>query len=86
MKKAIVGVIGMLLLAGCTRVPAQNINPALHPYLARAQNLCADAFQRIEAAQQANEFDLGGHAQRAKDLLVQVNDELKQAALASNHR
>jgi hypothetical protein len=37
-------------------------------------------------AQQANEFDLGGHAQKAKDLLVQAADELKEAAQTANHR
>jgi hypothetical protein len=34
--------------------------------------------------QQANEFDLNGHAQKAKDLLDQVNRELKEAAETSN--
>jgi hypothetical protein len=38
------------------------------------------------AAQEANEWDLQGHAQRAKNLLDQVNNELKQAAEASNRR
>ena len=32
------------------------------------------------------EPDLGGHAQKAKDLLDQVNVELKAAAEAANHR
>ena len=34
--------------------------------------------------EKANEWDLGGHAQKAKDLLEQVNQELKQAAETSN--
>jgi len=64
--------------------PAQNINPNRHPNLAAAQRLSAQAFEKIVAAQQANEWDLNGHAQKAKDLLDQVNHELKQAAEASN--
>lgn len=55
-----------------------------HPNLAAAQRLTQQAYERIVAAQQANEFDLGGHAQRAKDLLDRANNELKEAAEASN--
>ena len=39
---------------------------------------------RGNAAQQANEWDMQGHAQKAKDLLDQVNNELKAAAQAAN--
>jgi hypothetical protein len=85
-RRAIAGVVCIILLTSCAcaSAPAQNVSAARHPNLAAAQRLCGDAFQRINSAQQANEFDLGGHAQRAKDLLVQAADELKQAALASN--
>jgi hypothetical protein len=86
MKKMIAGSITLLLLAGCApaRVPAQNVDPGRHPNLAAAQRLCAEAFDKINAAQQANEWDMGGHAKKAKDLLVQASDEIKQAALAAN--
>lgn len=63
--------------------PERNIGRR-HPNLAAAQRFCQQAFDRTVAAQQANEFDLGGHAQRAKDLLDRANNELKQAAEASN--
>ena len=36
--------------------------------------------------QRTNEFDLGGHARRAKELLVEASEEIKQAALAANGR
>jgi len=39
---------------------------------------------RKQLAQEANEFDLGGHAAKAKALLEQVNNELKLAAQQSN--
>jgi len=64
--------------------PVKNISPKKHPNLAAAQRLSAQAYAKIVAAQKANEWDLGGHAQKAKDLLEQVNQELKQAAEASN--
>lgn len=55
-----------------------------HPNLAAAQKLAAQAFAKLEAAQKANEYDLGGHAQKAKDLLKQVNAEIKLAAEAAD--
>ena len=66
--------------------PAKNINPARHPNLAAAQRLSRQAYEKIVAAQEANEWDLQGHAQKAKNLLDEVNNELKQAAEASNRR
>jgi hypothetical protein len=64
--------------------PAKNVNPNRHPNLAAAQRLTAQAFEKITAAQQANEWDMEGHAAKAKDLLDQANKELKQAAEAAN--
>lgn len=66
--------------------PAQNVNPNRHPNIAAAQRLTEQAFQRITMAQQANEFDMNGHAQRAKELLDQADRELKMAAEAANVR
>jgi hypothetical protein len=43
------------------------------------------AYERIVAAQQANEWDMGGHAARAKELLDQANREIKLAAEEANH-
>jgi hypothetical protein len=64
--------------------PAQNINPNRHPNLAAAQRLSEQAYQKIIAAQQANEYDMEGHAQKAKELLEQVNQQLKLAAEWAN--
>lgn len=64
--------------------PAQNVSGRRHPNLAAAQHLTAQAYQKIIAAQRANEWDMEGHAQKAKDLLDQANNELKQAAEAAN--
>jgi hypothetical protein len=62
--------VGRVLLCGGVVVaqkPAQNVNPNRHPNLAAAQRLTARAYQKIIDAQQANEWDLQGHAQKAKE-------------------
>jgi hypothetical protein len=64
--------------------PVDNVSPKKHPNLAAAQRLSTQAFEKIVAAQKANEWDMHGHAQKAKELLDQVNVELKLAAQAAN--
>ena len=65
--------------------PVDNVSGNRHPNLAAAQRLATQASEKISAAQAANEFDMGGHAAKAKELLDQVNHELKEAAVAANH-
>jgi hypothetical protein len=80
---------GALLLVGTVATaqrPERNISPARHPNLAAAQRLSQEAWEKIVAAQQANEWDMKGHAQKAKELLDEVNRELKLAAEAANRR
>ena len=80
-------VLGMTLLAGGLAIaqpPKKNVSAGRHPNLAAAQRLSQQAWEKIVAAQQANEWDMQGHAQKAKELLDQVNRELKQAAEAAN--
>lgn len=72
--------VGSLALAQ----PKQNINAGHHPNLAAAQKMSENAYNKIIAAQQANEWDMQGHAQKAKNLLEQVNNELRAAATAAN--
>jgi hypothetical protein len=76
----------MLLVGGVAiaQRPKQNISGQHHPNLAAAQRLVAQAWDKIGAAQQANEFDMEGHAKKAKELLDQANQELKLAAGAAN--
>jgi len=64
--------------------PVKNISAAKHPNLAAAQRLSRQAWEKIVEAQKANEWDMAGHAQKAKELLDQVNNELKLAAEAAN--
>ncbi len=84
-----VATIGFLFLAGAigaAQPPARDISKGRHPNLAAAQRLARQAWERVMAAQEANEWDLQGHAKRAKELLDQVSVELKEAAEASNRR
>lgn len=80
MKKIILAVVlGALLGAGVMAYAHPK-----HPNLAAAHNLVLKAIDRLDAAQKANEFDLGGHAAKAKDLLAQAEGEIKQAAEEAN--
>ena len=63
--------------------PTQNIG-GRHGNLRAAQQLVREAYDYVSNAQAANEFDLGGHAGRAKEFLRQANDELKMAAETAN--
>jgi hypothetical protein len=86
MKKMILGsLLGTLILAGgASAAPVRNVSPIRHPNIAAAQKLSSQAYNRIVMAQKANEYDMEGHAQKAKELLEQANAELKLAAEAAN--
>jgi len=77
-------VVAGLVVGGATlgKAPVRG-TPRPHPNLAAAQKLTAEASQKVAAAQRANEFDLAGHGQKAKDLLEQASAELKLAVEAA---
>ena len=84
---------GLVLLAGCSTEttvvapsgpPLVNINPNHHGNLAAAQQLIYQAYNKIIDAQRANQGQLGGHAQNAKNLLTQASQELSNAAAVAN--
>lgn len=80
-------VLGAALVGGGFAVaqkPVDNVSGKRHPNLAAAQRLSTQAYEKVTAAQQANEWDMDGHAAKAKELLDQVNRELKMAAEAAN--
>ena len=58
----------------------KSASEARHPNLAAAQHDIEEAYSKIVAAEKANEFDSDGHAQKAKDLVVEANQELDRAA------
>jgi hypothetical protein len=55
-----------------------------HPNMLAADKALNTAWEKITAAQKANEFDLDGHAAKAKDAIKVAVDELKLAAETSN--
>ena len=79
-------VLGSILVIGGIALaqPKENVSKGRHPNLAAAQRFATQAYEKVVAAQEANEFDLGGHAAKAKSLLEQVNNELKLAAETAN--
>ena len=87
--------IGLRLLTSCAQSgpppggpgePVLNVDPALHGNIAAAQSLSRQAYDYVTSAQGANDYDLGGHAARAKELLREANEEMKLAALSANQR
>jgi hypothetical protein len=88
MKRSVIGVAGALLLTTAVVFaadrPVRNVSAGKHPNLAAAQRLCQQAFDKLSLAQNANEFDMGGHAKKAKELLEEADKEIKEAALAAN--
>ena len=78
-KTRIAVALGILIFIGGVAVGQVS----RHPNLAAAQRFIDQAFEKIVAAQQANEFDMNGHAQKAKELLDQAKREVRQAAAAA---
>jgi hypothetical protein len=64
--------------------PVQDIDNKLHSNLAAAQSHVVQANSYVSAAQKENKYDMQGHAEKARQLLAQVNQELKLAAEAAN--
>jgi hypothetical protein len=76
-----------LLCAGASayaQQPARNISPERHGNLAAAQTAIDQAYNLTVRAQVANQGQLGGHGERAKELLREASDELKAAAQTLN--
>jgi hypothetical protein len=78
---------GLLVCAGIAlaQAPGVTIDPSKHGNLAEAQHHIVQAYQKIDEAQAANNEDLGGHAEKAKQLLSEADRELKEAAEYANH-
>lgn len=83
---AILAICFLCIGVALAQHPETNIDPRRHPNLAEAQHHIVEAFNKIEEAQRDNKDQLGGHADRAKQLLDQANRELKEAAEYANGR
>jgi hypothetical protein len=82
----ITAILSAVLFCGLTlaQEPVEDIDKGKHPNLAEAQHHVVEANQRIAEAQKDNHYDMKGHAEKARQLLAQVNLELKAAAQAAN--
>ena len=67
-------VVGLVL--SCASVP--------HPNLVAAQRFVQQAIDKVTDAQKANNFDMRGHAARAKELMRQAIDEISLAEQSAN--
>jgi hypothetical protein len=78
--------LGAVVLCSITlaQEPVVDIDRSRHPNLAEAQRLVVEANRFIKEAQKDNRYDMQGHAEKARVLLAQVNEELKLAAQAAN--
>jgi len=89
MKKTVLtAVLASLLTAGGILIaqPKENVSPGRHPNLAAAQDLIHRAWVRVTDAQKANEWDMAGHAQKAKEALDVADREIKLAAETANRK
>ena len=57
-----------------------------HPNIIAARKEAQHAIEHMQKAQHANEFDMGGHAQKAIDLLNQAQEEMRIAAETDNRK
>jgi hypothetical protein len=80
----VTGVVTMATIAVAQTV--QNVDPSRHGNLASAQSLIAQAYERMTLAQQSNNYELGGHASRAKQLLSEAATEIGLAAATADGR
>ncbi len=55
-----------------------------HPNIIAAREDAQHAIEKMHAAQVANEYDMGGHAAKAEQLLKDAEKEMKMAAEAAN--
>ncbi|HMD32179.1 MAG TPA: hypothetical protein VKG84_09745 [Candidatus Acidoferrales bacterium] len=79
----VLGFAGAIFAQG----PVVNIDRNRHGNMAAAQRAIVQAYAALQRAQQANDDQLGGHAGRAKELLVQADEEVRLAAdVANEHR
>jgi hypothetical protein len=81
------GAILSALLFCCVTLaqePVMDIDSKIHPNLAEAQHHVVEANRAIATAQKDNKGDMQGHAEKARQLLVEANRELKAAAEAAN--
>ena len=86
MKKSIVAAVLGLGMLGSLAIakPKIDVSAHRHPNINEAQEFVRKAYEKMNAAEKANEYDMGGHAQKAKELLDKASEEMKLAAEGAN--
>ena len=70
--------------AALPQEPKVNVGDR-HGNMKAAQEMIRQAWFKVDEAQKDNNYNLGGHAGRAKELLSEASSEIKQAAETANH-
>jgi hypothetical protein len=78
--------MAVLLFCGLTlaQEPAVDIDAKNHPNLAEAQKHIVEANRYLNLAQKDNRYDMKDHAEKARQLLQQANQEIRAAATSAN--
>jgi hypothetical protein len=84
LRNLIIGILAIALLSVGGMVFAQQVSMDRHPNLAAAQDFIQKAIAKITDAQKANNYDMKGHAAKAKQLLDEAYHEIWLAAQAAN--
>ena len=74
--------LALSLVSGCA-VADDGYFMSRHPNIENADFDAQQAIERMRAAQHANNYDMGGHAGRAIQLLQEARGEMEAAAAAA---
>jgi hypothetical protein len=80
-KFRVAATFAVLIFAGATLAQGPSVNIGdKHGNLRAAQQDIVNAYGKIDVAQKDNHDQLGGHADKAKQHLVEADEELRAAA------
>jgi len=85
-RNAVVGSALAIGLFATGAIVGQGWDVQRHPNLAAADSYIDQALGRIIEAQKQNHYDMGGHGDKARELLQQAKHEVKMAAEAADGR
>lgn len=80
-RKIAIAAVTILMGVGMSALAAGPF--AKHPNLEAAHKLLQDATMKLTEAQKANEYDMAGHAAKAKQLISEAQTEIMEAAKAA---
>jgi hypothetical protein len=81
-RRPLIALIAILLISAGVAVAKEH----KHANLRAAHEHLKQAIVKITEAQKANEFDMGGHAAKAKTLIEEADRELEAAKETADHK